>query len=359
MRPVRGWFFGFLAGLAGWMTLSCLAEGQQLTTEPPNWSELAAPVVEGRWVRPAPEGPAQPVWGHAEGIRVGLAPMPGPRGLLRIYAPFLGHPEGRMINYVAVEPIPAGQQRRGFSELEHSKLDGVRGKRLWSADEPDASDPRAPDLPARGQVLVEDGMEMLRVFVPVEAFDNGAHLYLRLTFRADRPNEVGIATFVYQDSRPLDYSIVTATMGNYARLRRLRLADRVVLSTELWPTYRGDGFTPHGKFGLAELARTAEGHAVALATPNEARPQDALYSPGTRQHWRYLGDVATQSWRSEAPHPRLQVWVNGRAAYWASEAPIPGGVSYENFEMVAPFRQGQEFWFRVQPGVDGAPGDGR
>ena len=29
--------------------------------------------------------------------------------------------------------------------------------------------------------------------------------------------------------------------------------------------------------------------------------------------------------------------------------PIPGGMSYENFELEAPFVQGQEFWFGVTP----------
>jgi hypothetical protein len=28
---------------------------------------------------------------------------------------------------------------------------------------------------------------------------------------------------------------------------------------------------------------------------------------------------------------------------------IPGGISFENFEMVSPFRQGEEFIFRVEP----------
>ena len=109
---------------------------------------------------PAPtDGLAQPVWGHAEGLRVGLHPLRGPRGLLRIYAPDLGHDEGRVINYVAVEPIRSGQPHRGLSELEGSKLDGVRGKRFWSMNDPSDATPRDPDRPARGEVVQIDGVE--------------------------------------------------------------------------------------------------------------------------------------------------------------------------------------------------------
>lgn len=324
-----------------------------VSAEAPDWRSLAAPVVEGPWVRPAAGGPARPVWGHADGLRIGLAPMPGPRGLLRVYAPYLGHREGRVVNFIAVEPIPTGQSHRGLSELEPSRLDPARGKRFWSADTPD--DPTPADAgeaaaPARGKIVQEDGVETLQVYILVERFDNGAHVYLRLTFRADRPHEVGIATFAHPDSAPLDHCIVTATMGNYARLRQLHLADRTVYAGDLWPRYQGDAFAPHAKFSLSELVRTPEGGAMASATPDEPRPQEAEYAPGTAAHWRYTGDVATQSWRSETPDPDLQVWVNGRFTYWGSRAPIPGGISYENFEMVAPFHQGNEFWFRIEPG---------
>lgn len=332
---------------------------ERLSAEPPDWRELEAPVVEGTWIRPADKGRARPVWGHAEGLQIGLHPMRGPRGLLRVYAPYLGHKEGRVINFIAVEPVPAGEDHRGLSELEHSSLDDVRGKRFWSADEPADAAPQPPERPARGRIIEEDGVEMLRVFIQIEPFDNGAEVYLRLTFRKDRPREVGIATFARSGSASLDHCIVTATMGNYARLRQLHLADRIVTSTDLWPDYRDIHFTPHAKLDLEELQRTPEGDAIILATPDEPQPQKARYAPGTRRHWRYTGHVATQFWRMENPDAHLQAWVNGRWAYWASTAPIPGGVSYENFELVAPFRQGQEFWFGVEPGRPKEPAQDR
>jgi len=46
------------------------------------WSELASPDSNTTWLLPAQGKPAKPIWGHSNGIRVGLAPMPGARGLL-------------------------------------------------------------------------------------------------------------------------------------------------------------------------------------------------------------------------------------------------------------------------------------
>jgi hypothetical protein len=56
-----------------------------------------------------------------------------------------------------------------------------------------------------------------------------------------------------------------------------------------------------------------------------------------------------QIWRASGPTPELEARVNGRTSYWASSSPIPGGTSYENFELVEPFMQGREFFFRVEP----------
>ena len=59
-------------------------------------------MIEGSWVRPlAEEKAAKPVWGLAEGLRIGLAPLPGPRGLLRVYSPYVGQPDWRMVPYLA------------------------------------------------------------------------------------------------------------------------------------------------------------------------------------------------------------------------------------------------------------------
>lgn len=304
---------------------------------------------DNRWVRGSLEGVRQPIWGHVDGLRIGLAPLRGPRGLLRIYAPYLDSPDGRVINFIAIEPIPEGATERGLSELEYSRLDKVRGKRFWSGNNLADSPPKSVTKPSEGFIENIDGQQCLCVYVLIEPFDNGAHVYLKLTFRPDQPHEVVISTFAHGDSIPLEYCIVTATMGNYARLRRLQLANRVAIAGDLWPRYQGDEFAPHARFPLDELIRTVEGHAVAFASTDETDPSMATYAPGTRTHWHYSGKLGVQGWKSHQPDLRLEVWVNGRYTYWGSQNPIPGGIAFENFEMVSPFRQGEEFIFVVEP----------
>ncbi|MFD2792107.1 hypothetical protein ACFS27_00955 [Promicromonospora vindobonensis] len=306
------------------------------------------PEVADGWLRPASEVPAEPRWGFADGLQVGLHPLRGPRGLLRVYAPYLGHPRDRLLNFIAVEPIPHGATERGYSELEHSALDDAPGKRFWSADGPEDPTPRDPLRPARGVVEEIGGVEHLTVHVHSEGFENGAEVVVRVRFRADRPHEVSVAAALREGSVPLRSCVLTATMGNFARLRRLHLRERVVTPGELWPGFTGTGFAAHGVFGRALLAES--GGAVSVwATPDEAAPHDAEHSADTAEHWRYLGEKAVQGWRVPEPSDALEVLVNGRWAYWASAAPIPGGVSYENFEVVEPFRDQQELVYWVEP----------
>lgn len=87
---------------------------------------LAVPEKNGIWVQPAQNTKAQPIWGFADGIRIGIAPLDGPRGLIRIYTPYLGHDEFVVTNFIAFEPIDKAKSIRGLSELEWSELDNVR-----------------------------------------------------------------------------------------------------------------------------------------------------------------------------------------------------------------------------------------
>lgn len=306
------------------------------------------PVVDGVWLRPATGNPAEPRWGHPDGLQVGLHPLPGPRGLLRVFTPYLGHDRLRLLNFIAVEPIPVGHTHRGLSELEHSALDDARGKRFWSADTAGDGEPRDPRAPARGVVDLVDGVERLSVWIGVERFENGAAVDVRMRFRADRPHEVEVMASRRADSAELAACILTATMGNYARLRRLRLRDRVVEPRELWPDFDGEHFADHASFPLVELVRDGEA-AVVEAVPDEDDPAAAVYAPDVKTHWRYEGARAVQGWRVERPHPDLRALVNARRVYWASEAPIPGGDSYENVEVVEPFREGAPATFFVEP----------
>lgn len=68
--------------------------------------------------------------GICNGIRIGIAPLGGPRGLIRIYTPYLEHDEFVVTNFIAFEPIDKAKNNRGLSELEWSQLDNVRGKRF-------------------------------------------------------------------------------------------------------------------------------------------------------------------------------------------------------------------------------------
>jgi len=317
--------------------------------EPYSPEKSSPPDKTNPWVQPAQQKSSMPVWGHANGVRVGIHPMPGPRGLLRIYAPHLGHRGERVINFIAVEPVVSGQEARGFSELEMSHLDHVTGKRFWSADSPKYISPKNPKYPAKGVVQEQDGVQTLTIYIMVEPFQNGARVYLRLKFRQDRPYELGLAVFTTKDSRKLEYCILTATMGNYARLRRIYLKDSTPCSLELWHDFTGENFTPHASFPMSDMFQNKKGHLLFIAAPDEENPENAEYAPGTYYWWKYKGKKATQYWRCEKPHPELVGTVNGRYMYWNSRFPIPGGVSFENFELKQPFQNGAEYWFGVSP----------
>lgn len=54
---------------------------------------------------------------------MGIDPLPGARDLLGIFTPYFDHPRDRLVNFIAVEPIPVGESTRGYSELESGTLD--------------------------------------------------------------------------------------------------------------------------------------------------------------------------------------------------------------------------------------------
>jgi hypothetical protein len=58
----------------------------------------------------------------------------------------------------------------------------------------------------------------------------------------------------------------------------------------------------------------------------------------------------TQYWRKPTDKRRpdnVKVRVNGRRLYWATHNPIPGGLAYENFDLLEPFYEGQTFQFGI------------
>ncbi|MDR2146820.1 MAG: hypothetical protein LBE91_10220 [Tannerella sp.] len=314
------------------------------------WRQLAPPDTVGMWICPARGKQAMPVWGHAQGMAVGLAPMPGPRGLIRIYTPYLGLKTGDVMNFIALEPVPEGSEQRGFSELEMSALDeGRRGKRFWSSNGDSATSPLSEKYPARGVIEKINGEETLTLYVFSEPFDNGAKVYVRLRFYQSRPYEFEITTYTYDDSVDLAYFITTATMGNKARLRILYLKEGQKTSLELWSGYSDNDFTPHQVFSVDDMIRDSKGNAYFVAAPNETNYAETVYAPETTDNWRFKGIFATQYWIKKNPSKALQGLVNGRFVYWAGKAPIPGGIAYENFELKKKFRQGDRFVFGITP----------
>lgn len=311
---------------------------------------LAVPEENGIWLQPAQKTKAQPIWGFANGIRIGIAPLDGPRGLIRIYTPYLGHDDFVVTNFIAFEPIDKERNSRGLSELEKSELDNVHGKRFWSGNTPEA--PSFPDkyYPASGVVANENGVETLTVYFFCETFENGADVYVRVKFTAGKPYEFELTEYATEESNELNRFILTATMGNKARLRTLHLANgKTKEADKLWPTYKDSNFTAHNHTTLSEMIKDKDGGAWFIASPNEEDPTKATYAEDTHTHWKYSGKKATQYWYCPKPSSELEGVVNGRYTYWASKSPIPGGISYENFELTEPFRSGQSYIFGITP----------
>ncbi|MCX6904706.1 MAG: hypothetical protein NTW03_14740 [Verrucomicrobia bacterium] len=311
-------------------------------------SPTVGPVPRAEWVR-AGVTDQKLVWGVKGrllwGLPDGKRPRDGPRGLIRLWSPVLTNGGYDLINFIAVEPVVRG--RKGFSELEHSQLDGVQGKRLWC--EPEGPSAQSATKLAPGQIRpLPSGAESLRVEAGVERFDNGAHVGLVISQHSDAPDEIEFTIHAEADSAPLDYCILTATMGNKARARLLWLRDGPVSSLKLYPDYKQPDFAPHHFFPLKQLHHTTADEILAAVTSDEVNPSAVEPFPG-RSHWRYAGFPVTQYWKKPAGAWRndLQVAVNGRYTYWLSQQPVPGGVAFENFEMRERFQDGQRFVFGI------------
>jgi len=235
------------------------------------------------WVR-AGLNTNQPLWGLRGGLLWaippgGFKPAGGPRGLIRVGYPISTNGGYELINFIAVEPIVHG--RRGFSELEPSALDGARGKRLWVIGETNFS-PNPPQPTFLPGTLTRrlPGVEQLDVPLRVEPFDNGARIHLLVSQRNDAPDEIKLAVHADPGSAPIEYCILTATMGNLARTRLLWLQNEVVNSLKLYPEHKSDGFAPHQVYPLDRLRRTPSGDVVVAVTTDEDDPASVYPFPG-------------------------------------------------------------------------------
>ncbi|MBD3177761.1 MAG: hypothetical protein GF320_21515 [Armatimonadia bacterium] len=297
------------------------------------------------------------VWGFRDGIRVALWPhaigdapgQGGPRGLLRIGYPILDDGGHWLVNFIAIEPVVAGCTARSFSELEPSATDGEPGKVIEAGPPPGIDEEPPVDGHYPGHVDEGADHSTLRVCFRVEPFESGAHVYVVAAFHSDRPDEAELRAYREEGSAELAACILTATMGNYERLRELHLRGGIRTAGDIYGEYEGTGFAPHTVIPADDIPRTPSGDALIAATTGEEDPSATHPDPDRPWFWYYPGRKVTQYWRKPADDlgDDLRALVNARAVYWSSEWPIPGGVSFENFELVEPYRPGRPVVFGI------------
>ena len=331
-------------------------------------SKAQPPAPQSPWIRPDNEK-SPPVWGIKNGIVIGLWPAAvekcgpaaegGPRGLLRIGYEYKG--TICLINYIAVETVVNGEME--FSEVSPSRVDNNWGKLFWAAGDTSAGPGFSPYANTSGVITHPDKQnpqtQELSIYVFMEQFLDGAHPYLKLSIRSDQPGELCLQLFNRSNSAVMQRCALTATMGNYSRLRLLYLKDKVIDSRKLFAGYDDIEFVEKDPYPASQLLRNKAGDYVVCAESNESFnelaswPQQPAYL--SNWGWRYRPFYKlTQYWRVANADfdTSLQVRVNGRAKYWGGDSPdrkkyitVPGGPAFENFEMRQNYKAGQKFYF--------------
>lgn len=319
--------------------------------------ELTAESSSPQWLIPDLSNGENSRWGLQGGLQFGfypgtLTPGPnetgGPRGLIRAWTPAMPDGSYLLATFIAVEPTAVGNPEKGFSELEVSQGagDGRPGKLMTVV-------PNSVRLRT-----IAPGVQQLSLTLDVERFHNGCHILLDISQRSDQPDKVHFQVHAAPDSDPVDSCVLTATWGNLTRSRELWLTDGIVNSLQIpsYRDYKGYDFAPDQFFPLQRMNRLPDGTARAALTTNERHPETIHPVFGPNQGaWDWPALPITQFWEAPAPDPNLVVRVNGRFMYWNSKWPagypdgveVTGGTAFENFELRAPFRDGQEFAFGV------------
>ncbi|KQM69292.1 hypothetical protein ASE74_04570 [Pedobacter sp. Leaf216] len=332
------------------------------------YQDLKAQRSGKNWIRPK-SAKSEAMWGIRNGIVFSIWPAGvendrdntgGPRGLIRVGYENKG--TVYLINFLAIEPVVGGTIE--YSEISPSLIDNQWGKLMW-AGESKTDTAYFGGAKTRGAILHPDSrhpeVEELSVYIFMERFNNGAHPYFRLFIRSDNPEELGIEVFNHSSSAPMERCVVTATMGNYSRLRNLHLIDKVIKSTELYKGYEGIGFTEKESYPLSKLWKASNGDVLVVAESDEdvnslnAWPQEKNYLD--RAGWRYRPNIKlSQYWRKAASDydSSLMLRVNGRAKYWSGGSinkedyiDIPGGPSFENFELRERYHFAEKVYFGI------------
>ena len=91
--------------------------------------------------------------------------------------------------------------------------------------------------------------------LPSRHLTTAARPVVEVCLREGRPREVCLRVFASAGGKPMRSCILTATMGNYARLRRLFLKDGVEESRRLYNPLRPvfAGFAAHRQWGISEM----------------------------------------------------------------------------------------------------------
>ncbi len=318
------------------------------------------------WIRPQSSTDV-PLWGIQNGITVSLWPAAaeptnsdgGPRGLLRVGYNYMG--TNFLINFIAIEPVVDDDME--FSEISPSATDGKWGKFMWAADSIN-NNHYTGNANTRGAITHPDALhpwvEELSFYLFIEQFKNGAHPYIKVSIRSNAPGELCLQIFNEDNSTNMQRCALTATMGNYSRLRFLYLKNNVVIdSRKLFADYNDIDFIEKQPYSYNEMLRTKHGDYIAVAESDEDFaqladwPQQPVYL--LKNSWRYRPFYKlTQYWRkpSQDADSSLTVRVNGRAKYWsggsnsaADYINIPGGAAFENFELRDNYHAGEKFVF--------------
>lgn len=90
-----------------------------------------------------------------------------------------------------------------------------------------------PDEAAHFTAIGED-VEQLDLLFYCSRFRNGAHIYLSMHIRSDKPDEVEIRLYSLEDLEDIRILRVSSTAGNFNHLRILWLGDKVIDARELY-----------------------------------------------------------------------------------------------------------------------------